>query len=450
MAKQLIVEEHTHAPDMSMLYGLDRSRRKTVLIYGLTATLWGRFFLKALIPLLKMVNVDFIAIDRFPPDSKFVVEALLGYGLPFRARNNYSQADLKDDFQQHASLVRGGCIFINGEWIKVDAVICTTTPNFNLRILELWATNDCPVYLDKPLVSFDEAELVSVEQIKRRYPGMVFVADFFVYSPVLALATGKLLETIRQLGDAQSAVGVCYEPWTLAGEQTESGNRGWMFNPAICKGVGLNDCGVHAFALIHYLLTLLGYQTSQYSTTSRVILGRYEEKPPPMADLFWSRVPVETGAYAEYNLAGVPLSVYAGKGLEREPHYGGKLLFSGSKSVGLMVGTPRFDPHVAVETEDSVTVHKLANGGLGYTEIALDFFALLYGGASAIHARQANIFAAMHAASSALNQSYLVYDAAGSSLLDYPVGGTLPGIPNAARLVMPMGLLPDNDLEISF
>ena len=169
-----------------------------------------------------------------------------------------------------------------------------------------------------------------------------------------------------------------------------------------------------------------------------------------MADLFWSRVPVETGAYAEYSLAGVPLSIYAGKGLEREPHYGAKLFFSDSKSVGLMVGAPRFDPHVAVETEDLVTVHKLANGGLGYMEIALDFFALLYGGGQIIHTRQAAIFAAMHAASSALNESYLRHDAAGTSLLDYPVGGTLSGVPNSARLVMPTGLLPDNDLEISF
>ena len=238
MTKELIVEQHTHTADMSMLYDLDRSRRKTVLIYGLTATLWGRFFLKALIPLLKLVNVDFIAVDRFPLDSEFLAEALLGYGLPFRVRNNYLQADLDKDFQQHANLIKAGCIFIGGEWVKVDGVICTTTPNFNLRILGLWVANGCPVYLDKPLVSFDAAELVLVAEVKRLYPGLVFVADFFVYSPVLALATGELLKTMRQLGGVQSAVGVCYEPWTLSGEQTASGNRGWTYNPQFVKVLG--------------------------------------------------------------------------------------------------------------------------------------------------------------------------------------------------------------------
>lgn len=440
MAKGLKIVEHCYVPNLAALLALDRGELKTILICGLTATLWVRFLNQAFQTLLPHVNVQFVAVDRFPIDSEHVADAHATYGLPFRGCKWYAQFDLEKEFGEFEKAVKKGHLFIQGEWIKIDGVICTTTPDLNLAVLRLWLEQDVQVYLDKPLVKLDEFELKQVAELKRRYPHLIVAGDFFITSPVVDWAITHLQELVPGY-QLTKILGACVEPWTLDGEKNKAGNREWMPDPNICLGIGGNDCGVHVLGAAHYFLTRLGHATSQTKAVGSPICGRY---------LCGGKTDfrVETAFFGQYDVGDVPVAFRAGKGLGGEPFYGLQLWFKSAR-VNLMVGTPRFDPHVAVDDGQSVTVHKIVGGGLGYAEIAAMILTRLYGGERMIRTQQAQIFAAMYAASVAIHQSYLNFDNCGQ-FADYPVGGRLPGVPPWAILRMPEGLKPDRDIAITF
>lgn len=442
MTKDIKLVEHEHTANLTKLFACsNRTNLKTILICGLTATLWVRFLNEAFKKLLPHVNVQFIATDRFPANSEFITEAFYTYGLPFRPERWYEQFDLKDGFPKFASAVKNGCIWIQGEWVEVDGVMCTTTPDLNLAVLELWLAQGVQVYLDKPLVKFTEYELRRVKELKRQYPHLLIVGDFFISSPVVNWALGNLQQLVPGAQLAK-VFGACKEPWGLKGEQTASGNRSWMPNPDICEGVGGNDCGVHVLSMAAYFLSQLGFPLAGAKAIGLPICGRYLEGGK-------TDFVVETGFFGEYSVGDVPVFVHAGKGLAGEPLYGMALRFD-TAQVGIMVGTKRFDPHVSVDDGRSVTVHKITNGGLGYVEIAADFLTVLYGNERLVRQHQARVFAAMHSASAAISDSYVAFKAANGTFADYPIGGLLPGVPNWALLDMPQGLLPDRDIPTAF
>lgn len=431
--------------DPQLLEGIVKAK-KTIAIYGGLGSLGERFLQPGFSELEDVFDVEFIAVDQYPRDSRefttrfpelaaelladaafktrhselnegnlaqlFIEDRMRAVGLPYIAY--FENSDARQEFDRAVSGT--GQVDIGGRSVRVDGVIAAVPTVHHLAVAEPWLRRGVPVWIEKPIAMIPEID--RLRQLADDHPGKVFGVDFFMDSDALNWLL-RNPEILGRLGRIRQIDGRCCENWGL-----EKETRRWLTVPEISGGGLGYDMILPPLAMMEMVLETMGLSLRDAHVTD-AFLGRYVDpatgrEAPGKA---------ETYLWLKAQAGDVELRVDSGKGIDTV-YYG--FTITGEKGkIEVMIGTEEYDPYIRVTLNDGTQeLYTFKEGGLGYGRTFLNYLLLLHGSNHQSGADLKTRLTATTSSAELVGKAYRFAHEHGKEIAKHPLG-IAPSVPEA-------------------
>lgn len=333
--------KNTHLPIEEIL-----QQNKTIAVVGATSNLVDRMITPAFQDLSSQyTKVRFLPLSRNPvshPDLSLPV-----HKLGWQTTDYFIEA------------------FKNGSApVTIDGAILAVPTCVHLPLARIFAERDVPVWVEKPICL--PSQVKEMRELQKKYPHLIFAADFFMDSPAFTTVLNKLNQLMPGIGRLTRIDGRLIENWPL-----EQG-REWLLDKEI-NGGGLGmDVLVHVVALIDHTLKRLNVVDPMQILEAQKY--RYSDPNGPLLK------GQETYMWVRVEAGGIPIYFDGGKGTG--DHYYGMTITGELGSIEIFTGTDKEDgccPYIQIGQFDTYNCQVIPNGGLGYIDLTREFINLVYG-----------------------------------------------------------------------